>query len=112
MKDKSDFFRGILRLEDLLVFVSMVILYQKMEDASWKQFLSLFFLPDISLMGYVFGKKIGAIFYGLGLNHFLFLILIWVAHIGFDRALGFGLKHSLGFEYTHLGVIKLFKNKQ
>jgi len=27
------------------------------------------------------------------------------AHIGFDRALGYGLKYSKGFGYTHLGRI-------
>ena len=30
--------------------------------------------------------------------------LIWFAHIGFDRALGYGLKFPLGFRVTHLGV--------
>ena len=31
--------------------------------------------------------------------------LIWCAHIGFDRALGYGLKYSQGFGCTHLGLI-------
>jgi hypothetical protein len=31
--------------------------------------------------------------------------LIWFAHIGCDRALGYGLKYSQGFGYTHLGRI-------
>ena len=31
--------------------------------------------------------------------------LIWCAHIGFDRALGYGLKYSKGFGFTHLGRI-------
>jgi hypothetical protein len=31
--------------------------------------------------------------------------LIWFAHIGFDRALGYGLKYGLGFRVTHLGVL-------
>lgn len=31
--------------------------------------------------------------------------LIWLAHIGFDRALGYGLKYAAGFEWTHLGRI-------
>ncbi|MDU3890869.1 MAG: DUF4260 family protein [Serratia liquefaciens] len=29
--------------------------------------------------------------------------LIWGAHIGFDRALGYGLKYASGFADTHLG---------
>lgn len=31
--------------------------------------------------------------------------LIWCAHIGFDRALGYGLKYPEGFGFTHLGRI-------
>jgi len=31
--------------------------------------------------------------------------IIWITHIGFDRALGYGLKYSAGFKFTHLGVI-------
>ena len=29
--------------------------------------------------------------------------LIGLAHVGFDRLLGYGLKYPLGFGYTHLG---------
>ena len=32
--------------------------------------------------------------------------LVWAAHIGFDRALGYGLKHATGFHDTHLGSTK------
>jgi hypothetical protein len=35
--------------------------------------------------------------------------LIWCAHIGFDRTLGYGLKYAEGFGYTHLGRLN---NKQ
>jgi hypothetical protein len=31
--------------------------------------------------------------------------LIWVAHIGFDRLLGYGLKYPTAFTDTHLGKI-------
>jgi hypothetical protein len=31
--------------------------------------------------------------------------MIWLAHIGFDRALGYGLKYVAGFASTHLGRI-------
>ncbi len=33
------------------------------------------------------------------------IALVWIAHIGFDRALGFGLKYATGFGETHLGRI-------
>ncbi|MEZ5886225.1 MAG: DUF4260 family protein [Paracoccaceae bacterium] len=31
--------------------------------------------------------------------------LIWIAHVGFDRMLGYGLKEPSGFHDTHLGRI-------
>jgi hypothetical protein len=31
--------------------------------------------------------------------------LVWFAHIGLDRMLGYGLKHPSGFRETHLGRI-------
>ena len=31
--------------------------------------------------------------------------MIWAAHIGIDRALGFGLKYPDAFSSTHLGGI-------
>ena len=36
--------------------------------------------------------------------------LIWLAHIGFDRLIGYGLKYETGFRHTHLGV--LFRNEK
>jgi hypothetical protein len=35
----------------------------------------------------------------------LSIAMIWLAHIGIDRALGYGLKYSAGFGFTHLGRI-------
>jgi hypothetical protein len=32
----------------------------------------------------------------------LWVTSIWTAHIGFDRALGYGLKDTSGFKNTHL----------
>ncbi|MDE2579366.1 MAG: DUF4260 family protein [Hyphomicrobiales bacterium] len=84
--------------------------------------LLLFFAPDLSLLAYLAGPRIGAIVYNaahtyitpfalaavsfklLALPAFSFAIL-WIAHIGFDRALGYGLKYASGFSDTHLGVI-------
>ena len=31
--------------------------------------------------------------------------LVWAAHVGLDRALGYGLKLPAGFQHTHLGQI-------
>jgi len=35
----------------------------------------------------------------------LSIAIIWLAHIGFDRTLGYGLKYTEGFGFTHLGRI-------
>ena len=78
-------------------------------------------------MGYLINENIGAISYNsahslvgalfvLGAGYFIeshVLLLaanIWCAHIGFDRALGYGLKYSKGFAFTHLGKIGKDKN--
>jgi len=34
------------------------------------------------------------------------MALIWAAHIGFDRFLGYGLKYPVAFRVTHLGSIR------
>lgn len=86
-------------------------------------YILLFFSPDISMLGYLFGKKAGAISYNifhhkllaisiflLGFmlqnNYLLFIGTLLFAHSSFDRIMGYGLKHFEGFKYTHLGVLK------
>jgi hypothetical protein len=113
--------RTLLRLEGLAVFAASVWLYFH-AGFDWQMFALLFLAPDLSFAGYLFGPRIGAAAYnaahstngavGLGvaalaLNQHLMvaIALIWLAHIGFDRALGYGLKYGAGFGFTHLGRI-------
>jgi len=108
-----------LRIEGLIIFALATAFYFY-QDFSWLLFILLFFVPDISMIGYLKNNRIGAVIYNLGHTYtsplilvimtFLLgfnighpLTLIWIAHIGFDRALGFGLKSSEGFKSTHLG---------
>lgn len=82
----------------------------------------MFLAPDFSFVGYLGGARTRAIAYnaahtligplllataGLLLPFYILtpLALIWVAHIGFDRLLGYGLKYAAGFGFTHLGRI-------
>lgn len=126
MKD-SRLVTVILRFEGLLLFVA-ALYYYAMSDFSWTFFLVAFFAPDLSLLGYLGGARVGAISYNIAhstIGPIISLVLgallvsdvmlvigvIWLAHIGFDRALGYGLKYSKGFHYTHLGVIGRFKNE-
>ncbi len=88
-------------------------------DGRWWWFFSLFLLPDLSMLGYLRGPRWGAILYNLGHNllhptifvaaglaahkpNLVAIGLIWIAHIAFDRALGFGLKYPTAFGDTHL----------
>lgn len=110
-----------LRLEGLVLLALSVMLYYYVAD-SWWLFVLLILAPDVSMAGYGFNKVAGAFVYNLGHSLVIPLLLlgigylyeqdlllsiglIWVAHIGLDRALGFGLKETKGFKYTNLGRI-------
>lgn len=113
--------RWVLRFEGLAILSLAVYFYSSL-GFSWLTFTLFFLLPDLSFIGYLINQKIGAIAYNcahsmigactvLGLSFVLdneylqITALIWFAHIGFDRALGYGLKYSKGFKFTHLGKI-------
>jgi len=111
----------LLRLEGLTLFVGMTLLYAVWEG-SWWVYALLFLAPDLSFLGYLAGPKAGAILYNAAHSYMapmalmttgfalssplvLSIAMIWLAHIGLDRALGFGLKYFAGFGFTHLGRI-------
>ncbi|MGN6573233.1 MAG: DUF4260 domain-containing protein [Pseudolabrys sp.] len=113
--------RLLLRAEGAALLVVAALLYGR-TGASWWLFAILFLAPDLSFIGYLAGPRAGAIAYNaahtsvgpalLGLGGLLLdgslavaLALIWAAHIGFDRLLGYGLKYAAGFGFTHLGRI-------
>jgi len=113
--------RWLLRLEGLAVAAAAAIMYEK-SGFGWGVFALYFLAPDVSLLGYLAGNRFGAIAYNAAHSYLGALAcfsaglmlaspalevagLIWCAHIGFDRALGFGLKYAAGFRFTHLGQI-------
>lgn len=113
--------RLVLRLEGAMILLVSVTLYQRL-SGSWGIFALCFLLPDVSFAGYLLGPKVGALAYNCAHSHvgpllcaalgfvtgshvWLLVALIWCAHVGFDRALGYGLKYSDGFGFTHLGRI-------
>ncbi|MDX8476933.1 DUF4260 domain-containing protein [Mesorhizobium sp. VK24D] len=98
------------------------MLFYKMIGISWWLFALLILAPDLSMLGYLAGPRIGAVAYNalhiliapiaLALVGILFagpvttaVALIWIAHIAIDRSLGYGLKLPTGFQDTHLGRI-------
>jgi Domain of unknown function (DUF4260) len=110
--------RSLLRLEGLAVLAGALALYF---DAGygWVLLAVLGLAPDLSMVGYLGGPAVGALAYdvvhtyalpiALGVAGVfvdsalaLQLALIWLAHIGADRALGYGLKYPTRFQDTHL----------
>jgi Domain of unknown function (DUF4260) len=113
--------RLLLRLEGLALFAGAVALYAA-TDHSWLLFAALFLAPDVSFAAYLAGPRAGALCYNLVHTTIgpialwvagsiltspvsFAVALIWLAHIGIDRALGYGLKYDAGFSFTHLGCI-------
>jgi hypothetical protein len=110
---------GILpRIEGCAVLAVSVTLYW-VSGPRWLIFALLFLAPDLSMVGYLGGVRVGASIYNIvhTLTGPLLLIaycalmarftmlpyaLIWTAHIGMDRMLGFGLKYPTNFKDTHL----------
>ena len=113
--------KTLLRLEGLTLFAGMTVLYA-VWDGSWWVYAILFLAPDLSFLGYLASPRTGAIVYNAAHSYLapmalmttgfalaspllLSIAMIWLAHIGFDRALGYGLKYFAGFSLTHLGRI-------
>jgi hypothetical protein len=113
--------RTLLRLEGLTLFLGMTLLYA-VWGGSWLLYVILFLVPDISIIAYLSGPQFGGMIYnamhsymapmvlmvlgfGFAAPLVLSIAIIWLAHIGIDRALGYGLKYSAGFGFTHLGRI-------
>lgn len=119
--------RILLRLEGVCVLVAACVAYAKF-DLDWSMFAIYFLVPDLSLLGYFAGTKVGVISYNTAHSYLGAVVslvigftvsspalqcvgLIWCAHIGFDQALGYGLKYPEGFGFTHLGRIGRFAAK-
>lgn len=110
-----------LRLEGVIVFVALLLAYQYFA-LPWRWFLFCFLLPDLGMLGYLLGPRIGAWTYNLAHTYAISVAVLviglvlenWTvfavgvihsAHIAFDRALGYGLKLPDGFKQTHLGLV-------
>ena len=110
-----------IRLEWVAVAVVGIVLYA-LSGTSWWLFALLILAPDLSMLGYLAGPRVGAVAYNalhilivpllLALAGYVLVNsmataigLIWIIHIAVDRALGYGLKLSTGFQDTHLGRI-------
>jgi hypothetical protein len=111
----------MLRLEGLTLFAGMTLLYA-VWGGYWWVYVVVFLVPDLSFAAYLAGPKVGAVVYNAAHSYMapmslmiagfalaspltLSIAMVWLAHIGIDRALGYGLKYEAGFGFTHLGRI-------
>ncbi len=110
-----------LRIEHAALAVAAIVAYSAV-GASWWLFAALILAPDLGMLGYLAGPKVGARVYNVAHNYALAALavglgwylavplllaigLIWVAHISIDRTLGYGLKLPDDFKHTHLGWV-------
>ncbi len=113
--------KNMIRLEELaMLMISIYALYLLKVD--WWYYAILALGPDISMLGYLAGNKVGAACYNL-FHHKGIAIAIFAAgfiygywimqvigiilfgHSSMDRFFGYGLKTEEGFKFTHLGMI-------
>ena len=110
--------RLLLRAEGLALAAAALVVYFHL-DYGWVLLLVLALAPDLSALGYLAGVRVGAASYNLAHTEvwpaalivagvladsqtLVQLALIWLVHIGVDRALGYGLKYPTRFDDTHL----------
>ncbi len=89
---------------------------------AWWWLPALFLLPDLSMLGYLAGPRVGALCYNVAHHKALALAVggtgwflhsnplllagtVLLFHSSFDRVLGYGLKYATGFRDTHLGTL-------
>jgi Domain of unknown function (DUF4260) len=108
----------LLHIEEAVLLILTLFAYQHLH-ASWLLFSILFLTPDLFMLGYLVNTRLGAAIYNLAhtltlpialllasyIQHWHLaaeLALIWIAHIAFDRLLGYGLKYPTHFKDTYL----------
>ena len=110
--------RLLLHAEGAAVATAAVTIYF-WDDHPWWLLLALALAPDLAALGYLAGPRVGAVAYDLAHTSVFPLALalvgvltdarwavavglVWLTHIGVDRAIGYGLKYPSGFRDTHL----------
>lgn len=112
----------LLRLEGVVIFAAATWTYFAIVEGSWIAYAVLLLAPDLGMVGYLRDTRLGAVTYNLVHTEALPIALLVAglvvaspmliggalilgAHVGMDRACGFGLKFPDHFKHTHLGTI-------
>ena len=112
--------RSFLRIEGLTVLTLALYGYFASDGPIW-MLVVLALAPDLSMLGYFAGSRLGSISYNIvhtytlplalgavglwaDIRIALLVALIWTGHIGADRLFGYGLKFESGFKDTHLST--------
>ena len=107
-----------LQSEAIIELIAALVLFRTTHQSWW--LATLILAPDVLMVGYVGGTRIGAACYNFAHSHIVPILLclaaaeghhplvlagglLWLAHIGMDRAMTFGLKYDTDFQHTHLG---------
>jgi hypothetical protein len=110
--------KTFLRLEGLTVLALALWGYFQLDGPLWLLAV-LALAPDLAMVGYLAGPRVGSLSYNvahtytlpavLGVAGFwlgaplaILIALVWSGHIGADRLVGYGLKYESGFKNTHL----------
>lgn len=113
--------RLLLHVEGAAV-LALSLFFYGYSEFSWILFFILLLVPDVSMVGYLLNNKVGSILYNffhtytipMAIITFGFIVsnqtvlavgLIWSAHIGMDRMVGYGLKYPTEFKDTHLNRV-------
>ncbi|RPF50391.1 DUF4260 domain-containing protein [Aquisalibacillus elongatus] len=113
--------KTLLHLEGAAALLLTIYIYYYF-NFNWVWFFALLLAPDLSMLGYLISQRMGTILYNLVHTYILSvsiiicgllfsseimlaLGLIWSAHIGMDRMVGYGLKYPTSFKHTHLNRV-------
>ncbi len=108
----------LLRLEGAALLAASLYVYSG-TGKGWWWFAALFLWPDLPMLAFLKSPQLGSAMYNLVHNEALPIAgalaalhysipsgipfcAVWLAHIGWDRAIGYGLKYPTFFKDTHL----------
>jgi hypothetical protein len=117
--------KQLIKWEEAAMFLLSIVLISRLPYA-WYWWLIWILAPDLSMVAYLGGNRVGAIGYNIvhhkGIAIVLYLVglfmshpaleyagMILFGHSSMDRGMGYGLKYFSGFQDTHLG--RIGKNK-